>query len=95
MKDIFIGCFRKVLLLNRNRKAKLEQMLEVKLEKKKNKERLLALKMNKKNSFELSTKLFKYFLGHEIDLIAPIENCMQEGLAYIENVDACFQTLTH
>jgi hypothetical protein len=51
--------------------------------------------MTKKNHHQLTTKLFKYFLSHDIDLIAPIEHCMQESLAYVGNVDACFQAVTN
>ena len=51
--------------------------------------------MTKKNHHQLTTKLFKYFLSHDIDLIALIEYCMQESLAYVGNVDACFQAVTN
>ena len=92
---MFISCLRKVILLNKRRRAKLDHLIEIILNAKQNKEKLQSLQLNKKNHHAISTKLFKFFLNNDIDIIAPIEHCMQETLAYVGNVDACFSAVTN
>ena len=43
VKDVFISCLRKVLLLNRRRRAKLEHLIEIISNTKRNKEKLQSL----------------------------------------------------
>jgi len=80
VKDIFISCLRKVILLNKRRRAKLEHLIEIIINAKENKEKLQALQLSTKNHHAISTKLFKFFISNEIDIIAPIEQCMHESL---------------
>lgn len=40
MKDVFISCFRKVILLNKRRRAKLDHLIEIILNAKQNKDKL-------------------------------------------------------
>jgi len=40
VKDVFISCLRKVILLNKRRRAKLEHLIEIIINAKENKEKL-------------------------------------------------------
>lgn len=75
IKETFVQALRKVLLLNKRKRAKLEMLQRLIVEARENKEKLMQKQLPKKLQHVLSTKVHQYFMTNEVDIVGPLEQC--------------------